>query len=324
MTTELRPQSLGEILDSSLSLYRKHFAIFTGITAFPVATYYFLFFIATVSSRGLIKAWAHNVPSITAILVFDALSYLVYPMLLGLSSAATTRAIYALYLDQKFGIARSYRDVRPHGLRSAAVKLAEVLYTWTPAVVLYAGFFGIAGLIPPAFGGIGRSGAGSALGWTLISLAVVLGLWMRVRYSLCVNASISENLKVHAALKRSVALTLKGRGRILIAVLLYMALYYALRYPIQMLSPRWPSRGGIAAIFSPHNMLEWLCAFIVATLLHSFWNIAITLFYYDERIRKEGFDIQFMMDRASLTQTEEADVMPNAGLASIAPGEVLG
>jgi hypothetical protein len=31
--------------------------------------------------------------------------------------------------------------------------------------------------------------------------------------------------------------------------------------------------------------------------------IALVLFYYDQRIRKEGFDIEWMMQQAGLTQT---------------------
>ena len=35
MTASLRPMSLGELLDRTFFLYRKHFLLFVGIIAFP-------------------------------------------------------------------------------------------------------------------------------------------------------------------------------------------------------------------------------------------------------------------------------------------------
>jgi len=43
--------------------------------------------------------------------------------------------------------------------------------------------------------------------------------------------------------------------------------------------------------------------------------IALVLFYYDQRIRKEGFDIEWMMQQAGLTQ--QASATPPAEDAGI-------
>ena len=39
---------------------------------------------------------------------------------------------------------------------------------------------------------------------------------------------------------------------------------------------------------------------VISTLLAPIYPIAITLFYYDQRIRREGYDIERMMDEAGM------------------------
>ena len=43
--------------------------------------------------------------------------------------------------------------------------------------------------------------------------------------------------------------------------------------------------------------------------------IALVLFYYDQRIRKEGFDIEWMMQQAGLVQP--ASDAPTAGILGV-------
>jgi hypothetical protein len=46
------------------------------------------------------------------------------------------------------------------------------------------------------------------------------------------------------------------------------------------------------------------------------YPIASTLFYYDQRIRKEGFDVEWMMQSAGMTEMAST---PAAGAESAAP-----
>ena len=57
-----------------------------------------------------------------------------------------------------------------------------------------------------------------------------------------------------------------------------------------------------------------LCA-TISTRLSPTFPTAVTLFYYDQRIRDEGYDIERMMDAAGMT----APVHPPAGDSPIAP-----
>jgi hypothetical protein len=46
---------------------------------------------------------------------------------------------------------------------------------------------------------------------------------------------------------------------------------------------------------------QQIASFLVNTLIGPIYSTGLTLFYYDQRVRKEGFDIEWMMRSAGLT-----------------------
>jgi hypothetical protein len=48
--------------------------------------------------------------------------------------------------------------------------------------------------------------------------------------------------------------------------------------------------------------------FFTNSFLEPIWGAGITLFYYDQRVRKEGFDIEWMMQAAGLTAPETQQI----------------
>jgi hypothetical protein len=58
-------------------------------------------------------------------------------------------------------------------------------------------------------------------------------------------------------------------------------------------------------------------AFAVQALTRPVYGIALTLFYYDQRIRQEAFDIEWMMLQAGL-------VVPQPGQSTEPPAAALG
>jgi hypothetical protein len=51
--------------------------------------------------------------------------------------------------------------------------------------------------------------------------------------------------------------------------------------------------------------VQQIANFIIDTLIGPMYAIGLTLFYYDQRIRKEGYDIERMMQAAGLTPPAE-------------------
>ena len=50
------------------------------------------------------------------------------------------------------------------------------------------------------------------------------------------------------------------------------------------------------------EILQFVANFLLQILITPVSWIALVLFYYDQRVRKEGFDIEWMMEQAGLTQ----------------------
>jgi len=64
------------------------------------------------------------------------------------------------------------------------------------------------------------------------------------------------------------------------------------------------------------EILQFLVNFCMQTLLAPVSWIALVLFYFDQRIRKEGYDIEWMMALAGMTQLASASSSGEGGIAS--------
>ncbi len=171
-------------------------------------------------------------------------------------------------------------------------------------------------LIPSAIFMVPRGAAGSgsgpmeALGVAVLVLFLiswlVYAIVMGLRYSLAVPACVVENLKARKAIRRSIELSNGSRWRILLLGLLIIVIQLGLVLLTQVFFV-------VAAVKSPSHMLSaWMQAlqqivvFFTNTFLGPIWATGIALFYYDQRVRKEGFDIEWMMQAAGLTPPETA------------------
>jgi hypothetical protein len=67
------------------------------------------------------------------------------------------------------------------------------------------------------------------------------------------------------------------------------------------------------------QVLSQVIGFFTNTFLGPIWAAGITLFYYDQRIRKEGYDIEWMMQAAGLTPHAAAELPETAELPAIPP-----
>jgi hypothetical protein len=63
------------------------------------------------------------------------------------------------------------------------------------------------------------------------------------------------------------------------------------------------------------RVAQQLVAFVTNTFIGPIYATGLTLFYYDQRVRKEGYDIEWMMEAAGLTppasEIREAAPAPN-------------
>jgi hypothetical protein len=113
-----------------------------------------------------------------------------------------------------------------------------------------------------------------------------------VRYALAIQACMVENLGPVASLKRSVFLSKGSRWRVVVIYLIFLVLSLILGFGLGGIA------GGAGTLL--HNkiaaaVLVYLAGFIAGSITGPLATIGLSLLYYDERVRKEAFDLQLML-----------------------------
>lgn len=259
MTTSLRPLSTGELLDRTFSLYRSHFGLFVGIFALPHLIV-FAFQCVGVSLQNPAN------PVATAFLTMTwGLGVIVLTGLVSAASqAATVVAVSDVHLDRPASVGDSFSRVK-----------GQIL-----------GVIGMSMLV------------GLGVGAGLIAL-IVPGILLALMWSLAVPVKILENKGATDSMSRSSDLTKGDRGRIFVVWLLFIVLSVGIsmlvQLPIEVAAGVSSARGGMRGVSAGWQVASAAAAFVSQSLVGPLATIAFSLIYYDERVRKEAFDLQLMM-----------------------------
>jgi len=316
MNHQLRPLTLGEILDRTAELYRTHFALFAGISVtFAAAMLAIqLLYMRTLVMMGYPNLMANARWGSATAAVLEALAIL---LLAGLSIVANNRAVAWVYLDQPATIREALRGVKPRLGRYLWLMTNVSFRAWGPIAVLYVAYFALLfTLLPHDFmsnpsaiqasmnrnpASILEFGVGMLILAPLMLAALIYGVLMSLRYSLSVPACVVEDLAARKAIKRSIELSLGSRGRIFVLGLLVgmvrMLLGVLFGFPLILLAVKHPGQ----PMAMRWLFLQQIGEFLSNALIGPIYAIGLTLFYYDQRIRKEGFDIEWMMQAAGMT-----------------------
>jgi hypothetical protein len=314
--TELRPLSLGELLDRTFRLYRRHFWLFVGIMAIP-SVFSIPFTVSIISWEGPIFSGGAPTPKFVAgtvlfILLFSCLFMALYAVAIG----ATTFAVSESYLGNEVTVRGAYAKVRGNFWRIIGVVVVALLRVYGMLIVMGIGIAIVVGISVGLLTVVGRGQPRTAMA-IIVGLVVFLGeiagigLWLlwSLRYAVSIPALLLERVGVLAALRRSVQLTRGRRWQLLVAIFLSWMIAYVGAIVFQgpfFMTMMFSVRGG--------RFPEWLgYAFALSGAIGGAITgpvllITLVLCYYDTRIRKEAFDLQFMM--SSLDQPGPA---PEAG-----------
>ena len=132
---ELRPLSTGEVLDRTFQLYRGRFWLFAAISSFVPAVNTLLTLAQSIT--------IHHLGNHTAVYrQFTAVAF-VYSILIcsvllyGVTQAATTWAVSAIYLGREASMASAYRAIRPHWVRYTLIPVAQYFIAGWPLMLLF-------------------------------------------------------------------------------------------------------------------------------------------------------------------------------------------
>lgn len=330
MNEPLRPLSLGEILDRTAQMYRARFLVYLGIGVIPAAT-----LLAFAGLGFVLLAWAgaggpdlsaQGTQAVVAVLLLLLLGLVALPVWLVTTSlgwAAMSQAAAGAVLGETPTIRQAYRAVWKCGWSCVGLYvLLALIVVVAPLAVL----FGASALLGVVAALGGRAGAGNGLatlaGFGIFALVFVLAafaLWMLLRLSLAYPACVVEQLGPLAAIKRSNVLSRSTRGRILLLFLLGTALGWLLTLgamaPVAVVLALIPAANAPqhAELVGRIFLFAWYgLSIALQAVVRPVFGIALTLFYFDQRIRTEGFDIEWMMRQAGMIQ--ESPPAPPAAL----------
>lgn len=310
VTADLRPMTIGEVLDRTFKLYKTEFWLFTGIMSLPfLVIFVFNVSVGAVSNGAVTSIRAGHIPSFSpgliatgagAILLF-VIGILV---LVSVGQAATIFAVSDIYLGRTATIRGAFQQVRGHVLKVIGtiiligLSMFGVILLSVPVILVASSLGAIAVAI-------------SAFGLVLFLIFAVFGLVCRL--SLAVPVVTLENNGPVSALSRSWELTRSFALQIFVIFLLYWVLSsvasMVFTFPFLFLSmlPR------------PHVLplslvvLQDACSFVAQVLVAPVQTIAISLMYYNLRVRKEGFDLEHLIGSLGTSSTPDLSV-PGAAL----------
>jgi hypothetical protein len=313
MSETLRPSTLGEILDRTAQLYRRNFWLFAGVAALPIG--------AIIATSALVGGLIFALPGVRGsyptspvvpILTVALLVLLVVPVYIAAaiySYTGLTEAAAGVYRGEKITIRGALKSVRPRFWRYLWFMILQgILVALIPGAIAGAV---IAPLIYMALKAGGDPAAGIAFGFLAFLIgtaAIVVIIWRGLGYSLSLAVCVVEKKPAWESLTRGWNLSQGTRGRIFVMILLVIALAFAVSMiaaiPSMIVIFTAAIHGTPPATGSPAfivaEIIRATLDLVLQTLLAPISSIALVLFYYDQRIRKEGFDIEWMMQQAGL------------------------
>lgn len=320
METALRPLTLGEILDRTAQLYRSNFWLFAGIASVYSGAR-LLLNLLQIGGGELLRA-EHMLKYVLVLGVIAAVIQILVSFVIGgIAAAANNRAVAWLHLGQPATIRGAYASILPRTGRYAWLMVIMTVKMLLPMLVVYIGsVIGLVVLIRPAARAAAAHNSAAApdpsgsllaiagvfVFFILIAACVVYAVLMFLRYSLAIAASVVEDLKARQAIRRSIQLSKDSRGRIFLLLLLVGVIYVGLMLITQLAFFMMAIRD--KQLSTGAQVLQQLVLFLTDTFIGPIYATGLTLFYYDQRVRKEGYDIEWMMQAAGLAPDPQSQL----------------
>jgi hypothetical protein len=259
-TPSLRPLSTGELLDRTFSLYRSRFVLFAGI----VAVAHLALVLMQLVGLVLQPRPATPLGFSGASLLWLGLTVIVALAVAAASQGATVVAVSHVYLGRPITVAGALGRIRR--------QITPIAMTMI-----------VVGLM-------------AGLGFLLL---IVPGIILSLMWALAVPVAVLEERTMMDAASRSSELTQGGRLRVLLVygVFLLLTVLVTLLFSVPLMIATIVSQGTAtpAATSMPLQVANILVGFVTQCLTTPLMTIGLSLLYYDQRVRKEAFDLELMM-----------------------------
>lgn len=292
---------MGELLDSAFTLYRRNVWLIIAIAAVaqvPLALVRYVAYevtgVSTVTGKlqqlsasqltpdQEVQQFKALLPSAIALVVVLLVVLLLQALVVQpIATAAMARAVSGSYLDRPVSLADAYRAVL-HRL-GAVVGVAGLL------LLIAIGFFvAVGGLLVVSVLALGSAGAGLAI--VVVPVAVVAALVLYTRWLFATPIVMLEGIGPVDAMRRSWNLVRGSTMRIFGITLLVGLITGILSAIVTGLLSLTTGFGDT----SVQLVTSQLAALVAAVILQPISFIVVVLLYYDQRIRREAFDIEML------------------------------
>ena len=258
-TPQLRPLSVGEMLDAGFRLFRARFMTLILCVLVPVVP---LTIIAT-AVQASVDPNAFDLDSTETVDSGSALAGTLVAALIqfaaaALAIAACFKAISAAYLGEHAGVAES--------LRYAVGRLLPLLVAYFLVVVI--------------------------VGLGLVAL-IIPGIWLAVKLSMTFPAVVFERTGPFAAIGRSWALTKGNWWRVFGTLLVVFLISFVLQIVLAAVAGGLLAAGDSVSELTVAIVLT-LVNLLALALTYPLWASVTSVVYYDLRVRNEGFDLHLL------------------------------
>jgi hypothetical protein len=325
MTPLLRPMTLGEILDRTFHIYRSRFPVFVGIGALPA--------LAMLVLETANQFWWNILPDPYGPTFFRWIEPQKLAYELALAHGST---FFSILLWPAYAVAASKAVFADPGGISGSLSVCMArsrswiglgVASWSlqfllPEVMIGGSMVGAFYLTyevmkadpnDPLHTGPLVLAACMALGWIAFR-------WIGTMISMSAPAWAIEGLGIRASIRRARKLSKGRRLQLLTACLMPASISWIATLIVSSLLPLLRSGCTLgfdrlilirvaAPIFTGYELclsqsivhsLQLAADAVILDFIGPLYPIALTLFYYDQRIRHEGYDIEQMMDAAGL------------------------
>ncbi len=285
---DLRPLSIGELLDRTFTLYRSRFWLFAGLASVSSG----INFVSNVVQAVFQHFVRHKASTMTQVwsglttLVVVCIFFLAYSV----TQAATVYAVSEVYLGRETTMGESLRATAGRWFSYMVVALWQWWsLVWIPVLLVLPAVIAIPMRIT---GLVVMGGILMFLGFTV---GLAGGIILFLRNLLAIPAMVLEKLTIRPSMRRSKELAAGVKGRIFVVALVSWAMYLvfgALEMPLLFMVMTAVRQGG-EAIGAQAVML--LINFVGYTVVSPVALIGLSLVYFDQRVRKEAFDIAVLL-----------------------------
>ncbi len=294
---QLRPLNIGQLLDLAVSLYRQNFLTFMGI----IAIVQIPLILVTIITFGGFFSWIQEIdsvsgPSSSQFLVGGTVSIIVilsYVLAQGLMTAAMTQAISSSYLGEKLSILAAYRLIGRSWLSLLGafvllilIALGLVIWWIIPCVGWFTGLGGL----------------------TFVFMVIL---------PLVAPIIVLEKQRAGAAIRRAWDLSRRRFWGVFGFVLvLYLFNFFIIIGPTSVLSvisefllgESLNTSTSLVILQTVQSLVELMASLIYLPLQLA----AITLMYFDLRIRTEGLDLEILSSTEQPSPSSFAKILAQA------------